>query len=271
MKIRSESAKTSIAGFTAKQRSLLFAELSAIAYMEPAAAKPLAKKLGFTQTEFYSVDGAQAYRFQNTRDCVIVCRGTEPTCFNDIAADLKAYPVPSDSKGRVHRGFKKETDDLWPKVKEDLPNLKKQQLWFAGHSLGAAMATIMASRCWYDHSLSDPEELYTYGSPRVGWRAFVDTLAVKHHRWVNNNDIVTRVPLWLMGYRHDGETHYINAFGNVRELTGWQRTKDRFRGLWLGLLQGSVDSFADHSIGDYVEHIYQHSKDCYNKQSENCL
>ena len=104
------------------------------------------------------------------------------------------------------------------------------------------------------------EELYTYGSPRVGWRTFVNSLAVRHHRWVNNNDIVTQVPLLLMGYVHDGEEHYLNAFGNVRKHTVWQRIKDRMRGMIMGIKQGKIDNFSDHSMEIYVAYLETYAK-----------
>ena len=94
------------------QRSLLFAKLSAIAYLDEKAAKKKVKELGFTQVEFYNRDGAQAYRFANKDDMVIACRGTQPTQFNDIAADLKAMPVVAETISRVHQGFKAEVDEL---------------------------------------------------------------------------------------------------------------------------------------------------------------
>ncbi len=239
------------------EKSTLFAKLASIAYMNKSDATKAVKKLGFTTVEFYDRDGAQAYRFMNKTDLVIACRGTEPTQFNDIKADLRAVPVMAETVSRVHKGFKKEVDDLWPMICEDIDrkvNLKKQ-LWFCGHSLGAAMATIMASRCKYNDALNDPIELYTYGSPRVGWRAYCNSLNVIHHRWVNNNDIVTRVPLAIMGYVHHGEEHYINAYGQVRNPTGWQRIKDRFRGMWMGLKKGKIDNFGDHNMSGYIKHI----------------
>ena len=58
-----------------------------------------------------------------------------------------------------------------------------------------------------------------------------------------------------MGYRHHGEEHYLNTWGNYRQPTGWQRTKDRLRGMWRGLKQLKIDNFSDHSIGLYVEYI----------------
>ena len=246
-----------ISKMTFLEKSSLFAKLASIAYMNKNDATKAVKKLGFTTVEFYDRDGAQAYRFMNKTDLVIACRGTEPTQFNDIKADLRAVPVMAETVSRVHKGFKTEVDDLWPMICEDIDrkvNLKKQ-LWFCGHSLGAAMATIMASRCKHNDALNDPVELYTYGSPRVGWRAYCNSLNVEHHRWVNNNDIVTRVPLAIMGYVHHGKEHYINAYGQVRNPTGWQRIKDRFRGMWMGLKQGKIDNFGDHNMSGYIKHI----------------
>ena len=240
-----------------KERSLLFAKLASIAYCNEKDAKSQVKKLGFTTVEFYNKDGAQAYRFMNKDDIVIACRGTQPSEFNDIKADLKAMPVMAETVSRVHRGFKAEVDELWPMVCDDLVRTQNRdkKVWFCGHSLGAAMATIMASRCMFYASVPDPEELYTYGSPRVGWRNYVNSLGVVHHRWVNNNDVVTQVPLAIMGYVHHGTEHYMNAYGNVRKMTAWQRVKDRWRGMWMGIKKGSIDNFSDHSMTNYVANL----------------
>lgn len=250
-------------------RSLLFARLSSIAYNDNVKeVKNQAKELGFTEIEFYDRAGAQAYRFQNKDDLVIACRGTQPTCWNDIGADLKALPVLAETVSRVHKGFKEEVDELWPMVREDLEAKQPtQNLWFCGHSLGAAMATIMASRCFKYEAVPDPVELYTYGSPRVGWKGYVVDLGVVHHRWVNNNDIVTTVPYNWMGYHHHGEEHYLNAYGNVRKATGWQRFKDKWRGIWMGLKAGKVDSFSDHSIDLYIAYLEMYASGKENVQS----
>jgi|TARA_R110002167_G_scaffold44615_1_gene134061 triacylglycerol lipase len=247
----------SIEKLSFKEKSLLFAKLSSIAYNNMKEAKSQAKRLGFTTIEFYEKDGAQAYRFMNKTDLVIACRGTQPTEFNDLKADLKAIPVMAETVGRVHIGFKTEVDDLWPMIEEDInrkTNVTKT-LWFCGHSLGAAMATIMASRAKHNVELNDPVELFTYGSPRVGWREYCNSLNVIHHRWKNNNDIVTTVPLAVMGFKHHGTEHYINAYGNVRTPTGWQMFKDRLRGMWMGIKKGKIDNFGDHSMVEYIKHI----------------
>ena len=236
-----------------KDRSLLFANLARIAYYNIDKAKSQAKKLGFSTIEFYDREGAQAYRFMNKTDLVIACRGTEPTCWNDISADLKAIPVMSETISRVHKGFKEEVDELWPMVCEDInrkTNLKKN-LWFCGHSLGGAMATIMASRAKFNDELNDPVELYTYGSPRVGWKKYVESLDVTHHRWRNNNDIVTKVPLWIMGYRHHGTMHYITSDNKI----GKPGFKDWCKGMWAGIKARKFDSIGDHDIQAYYDNI----------------
>ena len=246
-----------ISSLSLLEKSLLFAQLSSVAYLNLAEAKKASRKLGFTTVEFYDRDGAQAYRFQNKTDLVIACRGTQPTEFQDLGADMRAWPVVAETVSRVHKGFKKEVDDLWPMISEDIDrksNLKKD-LWFCGHSLGAAMATIMASRCMFTESLGNPVELYTFGSPRVGWKGYCNSLGVVHHRWKNNNDIVTSVPPRFMGFKHHGTEHYINAYGNLRTPTGYQRVKDKIRGIVQGLSEGKIDSFSDHGIGEYIRHI----------------
>lgn len=257
-----------ISKMTFAGKSYLFAQLANIAYLPEEEAKKEAGKLGFTTVEFYNKSGAQAYRFQNADDLVIACRGTQPTQFNDIAADLKAFPVRSETVSRVHRGFKAEVDELWPMILEDITRKVNtdNKLWFCGHSLGAAMATIMASRCYYNPSIQDPVELYTYGSPRVGWPKYVKTLGVTHHRWRNNNDIVTTVPLAVMGYRHDGTEHYLNAYGNVRDATTWQKFKDKIRGAWMGIKQGKIDSFSDHSMTQYCAFLKNYAEGRQNPQ-----
>lgn len=249
-------------------RSLLFAKLASIAYNDNTKeVKKQAKELGFTEIEFYDREGAQAYRFQSKEDLVIACRGTQPTCWNDISADLNAVPVLAETISRVHKGFKEEVDELWPMVLEDLmAKQPTQNVWFCGHSLGAAMATIMASRCMYKPEVPDPVELYTYGSPRVGWKGYVVHLGVKHHRWVNNNDVVTTVPLKIMGYKHHGEEHYLNAWGNVRKPTGWQRFKDKWRGFISGIKQGKIDNFSDHSMDNYIAYLENYASGKENPQ-----
>jgi len=236
------------------RRSLLFAELANLSYLSRAEAGQRAYRMGFPEIRFYDRDGAQAYIFANHDDAVITCRGTEPRDWNDVRADLDLGAVAAETAGRVHRGFKREVDDLWPRLEQALVT-NRRTLWFAGHSLGGAMAAICAGRCMLSSIGSNPRALYTFGCPRIGTRRYVNYVQFEAYRWVNNNDIVARLPPPWLGYRHKGQEIYINAYGKIRRLTAWQRVKDRWRGFVRGLREGRFDHFADHSIGRYIEHI----------------
>ena len=59
-----------------KQRSLLFAKISSIAYLNKAQATKQAKKLGFTTVEYYDVKGAQSYRFMNNQHNMLTLKQT---------------------------------------------------------------------------------------------------------------------------------------------------------------------------------------------------
>ena len=74
-----------------------------------------------------------------------------------------------------------------------------KRLILCGHSLGGAVATIIASHL----QPSFPHlGLITFGSPRPGGRKFRDRLQVSHLRYVHGDDIVPHLPSSLLGFRH---------------------------------------------------------------------
>ncbi len=245
------------------KRALLFAELSMIAYLSPEQTRSAAARLGFSQTNFYNNDGSQAYSFANDDDIVIAFRGTEPNEWNDIKADMDATKALAETAGHVHRGFKKEVDDLWPELEKMLVSNKKnlaKKLWFTGHSLGGAMASICAGRCLLSHIDTAPEQIHTFGSPRVGTKRYINHAKVDYYRWVNNNDIVTRSPPAWLGYRHAGKEMYLDALGQLKTLSAVERRADLWRGFVSGLKKRELDYFSDHLIDRYVDYIYSESE-----------
>ena len=229
------------------ERANKFAQMADIAYKDEKEAKKLYKKLGWSSHIFLDNNGAQCHIVWNKDDMAICFRGTEPDELSDILADLNALPKKSMTDGWVHSGFRGELDKLWSHIEPLTNEYDDKKLYICGHSLGAAMATICTSRV---EEFRKVEELYTYGSPRAGTRSFVKGIKTAHWRFVNNNDIVTTVPLALMGYKHHGTLVYINHYGKIRKMTLWQRIKDKFRGWRSGLLDG----VADHGMGNYVNY-----------------
>jgi len=252
-----------IASYPFLQRALLFAELSKIAYLPQTETSKAASRLGFTETTYYNNDGSQAYSFANDGDIVIAFRGTEPNEWNDIKADMDASKALAETVGHVHRGFKKEVDDLWPQLEKMLVTNKQnlaKKLWFTGHSLGGAMASICAGRCLLSHIDTQPEQVHTFGSPRVGTKRYINHAKVDYYRWVNNNDIVPRSPPAWLGYRHAGEEVYLDSDGRVKKLNAVERRADMWKGLVSGFKRRQIDYFSDHLIDRYVESIHRESE-----------
>jgi|LakMenE01Jun11ns_1017448.scaffolds.fasta_scaffold9941531_3 triacylglycerol lipase len=239
------------------EQAAFFAKCSELAYLDSKQGIPKFKELGF-DANFIDVDGSQAYFLKNNDDLVFVCRGTEPTEFKDIAADLKAFPVPSSTGiGKVHRGFKESADDVWDELKEKIDDYgKTRTIWITGHSLGAAMATLISYRLQRSEELPNPQALFTFGSPKVGNKEYIkgiEASGILHFRFVNNADIVTRVPPWP--YKHFGGMYYMNHWGNIRAASGLQLIQDRLRGFIKGLQKGEINFFSNHSIPRYVANL----------------
>ena len=202
--------------------------------------------------EFFKHDGTEAACFILGDRNYIVFRGTEPNKFKDIQADLRAWRVKSDTVGKVHFGFKESLDDVWPNIAKWIESSKNNPLVVCGHSLGGALATLAGSR------IKDCT-VYTFGSPRVGNRTWCKDQTFTHYRFVNNNDIVTKVPFFLLGFKHYGNLCYINHYGNIRKPTAWQKFKDGWRGRSAALKKFQLfDGIYDHSMTKYknkIEHV----------------
>jgi len=175
----------------------------------------------FTDCKFFETatapDGGGSHALLAIDDdnklAVLSFRGTDKDDPTDLGDDLNALPQPWPAGGKVHSGFAKAFQELWPGVEAALQQVKEYRLLFTGHSLGAAMATLAAT-------LREPQSLYTIGSPRVGDQAFADLLqGLDNHRYVDCCDLVTRVPPEVFGYAHiPGMIHYINFNRNVQQL-----------------------------------------------------
>lgn len=242
------------------RKALLFAELADVSYYSRAVSGELAHAMGFPETRFYEMEGAQAYLFANEHDAIITCRGTEPHERADIETNLDAVMAVAESVGRVHRGFKAEVDRLWPRLEQALIS-NTRPVWFTGHSLGGAMAAICAGRCRLSFIQSNPRAVFTFGSPRIGNRRYVNHVRLEYYRFVNNNDIVPHFPPAWCGYRHSGKQVYIDSEGRISRVVGWHQSKDRWRGFWRGLRRWQLDHFADHAIGNYIDAIRQAVED----------
>jgi hypothetical protein len=154
--------------------------------------------------------GTQGYFAANENFAMLAFRGTEADDRQDVLddADLAlSDETHRPSGGRVHRGFQRALDRVWDQARQCVANYREDhpdaEICFTGHSLGAALAVLAASR-FSDAKIS----VITVGCPRVGTREFCNhALAAppkKMIRFVNVNDSVTHVPPdgLLLGYHH---------------------------------------------------------------------
>ena len=240
-----------------KKLDALLAKMSAIAYLPPKAAEERYQKLGFPRVKYIDWEGAQCYAVWNQNYLIVCFRGTEMGKeWNDLKADLRAWPE-KEKNGRVHKGFNGEVQKVLDRVQITIDQMRhKKQLYFTGHSLGGAMATIAAGL------IKDVDYLCTFGSPRVGWNKYVKSISCEHVRYVNNNDIVPSVPPSFLFYRHHGELKYINYHGNIRKMSLWQRIKDQWRGRIMALKKKvPFDGIYDHDIKYYIRYTEKLEKE----------
>lgn len=140
---------------------------------------------------------------KENRLAVVAFRGTDKDDPRDLLDDVEARLVGWKGKGKVFEGFRDALEEV---EKTLLPVVQAidYRVLFTGHSLGAALATLVAG-------VRAPSALYTIGSPRVGDHEFVASLSgLKSFRYVDCCDIVTTLPPPLLGYEHLGDPLYID-------------------------------------------------------------
>lgn len=127
---------------------------------------------------------------------ILVFRGTDSK--RDYVTDMECGLLPRNQhEVGVHKGFRKALDSVWNEIDKELSQLICP-IFYTGHSLGAALATLAAARY-------APRAVYTFGSPRVGNEAFAASLQiVPVHRVVDNKDAAALFPPEAMGFRHVG-------------------------------------------------------------------
>jgi triacylglycerol lipase len=115
----------------------------------------------------------------------LVFRGTSG--FENWLANLKIVQSAWQTGGQVHTGFKALFMEMQAEIQEAVSQVQGP-LFYAGHSLGGALALLAAS-------LWPPHAVYTFGAPRVGDSVFRERLAKQRiFRVVNQRDIVATVP-----------------------------------------------------------------------------
>ncbi len=145
----------------------------------------------------------------------------------DWRKNAKAFGAnPDDLAGRHHNGFRDIYEEERQFIREILEDkiTTQSQLWICGHSLGGAMATALSAELMKDlpANIFPSWGVFTIGAPRYGNEDFVsayDAIKMRNHWYfVNQGDIVPRLPPKWLGYRHEGMLHYFNKNGQYQAL-----------------------------------------------------
>ncbi len=206
--------------------ALSLAHASSLAYVEEE--EKLREVLESQRLKLLGVfrqENIQAILFEAGRRWILAFRGSQETRDWIINLKITQSSLQASAEGatpsavEVHTGFQEGLDLVWSAVREKLQTMPAEtQLVFTGHSLGGALATIAA------HRFPDSGRvgcIYTFGQPLVGNGSFAremfERYGEKFFRFVNNRDIVTRIPPPPGIYRHCGMRCFIDEEGSFDE------------------------------------------------------
>ncbi|KAL4591023.1 hypothetical protein LXL04_003971 [Taraxacum kok-saghyz] len=189
---------------------------------------------------------------------VVAFRGTEQVRWKDLRTDLMLAPaglnperIGGDFKEevQVHSGFLNAYDSVRTRIlsliktaigyQDDDDDVSKWHVYVTGHSLGGALATLLAlelSSSQLAKRGAISVTMYNFGSPRVGNKKFAQLYNEKvkdSWRVVNHRDIIPSVPR-LMGYCHVAHPIYL-APGDVENaLENMEVVGDGYEGDVIG-------------------------------------
>ncbi|XP_066348335.1 uncharacterized protein [Miscanthus floridulus] len=182
------------------------------------------------------------WRDSSRRRLVVAFRGTEQSRWKDLRTDLMLVPAglnPERLGGdfkqevQVHSGFLGAYDSVRNRImtlikyavgfqdEEDAETIPSWHVYVTGHSLGGALATLLALELSSSQMAKNGVifvTMYNFGSPRVGNRRFAEVYNAKvkdSWRIVNHRDIIPTVPR-LMGYCHVEAPVYLK-FGDAKD------------------------------------------------------
>ncbi|ROQ20159.1 lipase (class 3) [Marinimicrobium koreense] len=241
--------------------------------------------LNISLVKTFSTGNTQAILLVSEKYAVLAFRGTEATCIGDIKSDVSASTIDCITEGKVHSGFSEAFNLVESEVVSALkdPGLRNKPLYFTGHSLGGALATIAAKRITHKGGNA---ACYTFGAPRVGDDTWISEIKTPIYRLVNAADGVTMMPpghafiqtlswvlrlipavgisasSWILsrfsGYIHGGNMRYLTNCrkGNYKKVKLLYTVNIFYRA--KGMIVNKMpwmNVLADHSISTYREKL----------------
>lgn len=258
------------------ENGVFLVQAAKLAYQDEETIKLYTEAWGLTGAKLMTHEETDAEAFsaydpeQNT--IVIGFRGTEPGSEEDVRIDADIGLDDSEDfpLGGVHGGFLRQFQALKPQLLTQIETLNRQaaalgkpppKIMIGGHSLGGALAAMFTY--WGLANGLPVTQTYTCGQPAFAGKNTARHFAelrretgCNYFRYVNNNDIVPRVP---PNCTHEGVELYINSDGKLEPpgvFQRWNRVRDRLNGIvenWsLSSGVDVIDSVSDHYCDFYL-------------------
>ena len=201
--------------------------------------------------KYFDVLNTECFIIHDNKNCVLVFRGTSE--IKDIFTDINIIRIDTPI-GVVHQGFYKSWLNVSEQIFEYLYNNKltiNHEFYITGHSLGAAIATIAAVDIYFRTKILS--NVTVFGSPRVFSHKTANKINAifrdKIKRYVNNNDIVSRIPIFIR-YKHVGIEYYITSDKYIKVGYIFRKKLHEFINAFKN--KNYFDPTNDHFISSYV-------------------
>jgi triacylglycerol lipase len=152
----------------------------------------------------FPIGGTKGFTASVDGNVVIAFAGTEPNNPLDWIEDFSIIPTREGVTTGFEAGWESVRQQIGAVIQEALG-----KIFFAGHSLGGALAVVAAKQLAKDLGANRVGGVYTIGMPRPGNRAYAEDynrlLGDRTFRLVHGEDVVPRVPPGFAGYRHVGQ------------------------------------------------------------------
>jgi hypothetical protein len=218
-----------------------------------------------------SSTGTQGFIATDDDCAVIAFAGTQGDDIKDWITDLRFRRRKSKMLGgSVHGGFLAAIRSVSDQIDSLISRFHLKpgiRVFITGHSLGGALAMLCGSIFQASISLrfSNPQ-IYTFGQPRVGNSEFVADYQARlgEHTWrfVHEEDIVPRLPLWLMGFRHAGHEVFLPSFPSLPGSADYLFDPDPITkvfsdiiGLWQAWQRKEDTLVRDHFMASYLARL----------------
>lgn len=206
-----------------------------------------AKEWGFTHSECFEIVrgrdiDTQGYIAVNNSIILAAFRGTES--LPDWLTNFQAVKDPGPWENtELHEGFQDAFFVSALRIGQAIGEKRQnQQVWVTGHSLGGALAVILAATLLENDI--PIHGIYTFGAPRVGDRNFARELNNKlrdkaHWRVVNKGDLVPHLPPEIF-FSHAGNRKLLlSEKSRSTNPEDWNRFKKSIWG-WIGTVVGDM-------------------------------